>query len=182
MTWGRMQDEKRSSCNSSYARVCVCICQRKERKEHSETLGSLEHTLWDSWDEMFTWRLSRMMRRDWTWRRTAPEKRSYVAASYSLISISFNLKHTGLPLYTPAYSQITQTFQTIWDFLCCRYNLYWSVETYNLKFMLEKVMPQWYQRADVPLFSFLVSGYSFPASKLTPFPGRGAVLSFVLFP
>lgn len=39
-----------------------------------------------------TCKLSRMMRSDWTCLLTALEKRSYVAASYSLISISFNLR------------------------------------------------------------------------------------------
>lgn len=42
---------------------------------------------------MPTCTLSRMMRSDWTCLLTALEKRSYVEASYSLMSISFNLRN-----------------------------------------------------------------------------------------
>lgn len=137
-------------------------------------MEALNTPVWESWDEVITCRLSRMMRRDWTWRRTAPEKRSYVAASYSLIWISFNLKHTGLPLHTHS-----QTFQTIVEFPF-RYKFYLNVDYFKSN-ALEKPMPPWFQTADGLLFS--ISGFCLQFSKMTSPPcwRRAAQLRLLFF-
>lgn len=69
-------------CSTEFRNIKKKSCLKKKKRN--------KEVWWSR--EKLTCKLSRMMRSDWTCLLTALEKRSYVAASYSLISISFNLR------------------------------------------------------------------------------------------